>query len=384
MKILFVYSELVVEIVGNKYHHNFLNDILDRYSKYGELTVCTSAIEVESSNHREILNTTDFSFRFITKENTLKTRFLDRNRNKKILEQAVKGSDYVFIHVPCSVQNIVASFAKKFNKPYMPLVVGCPWDALWHHSFKGRLVAPLYYLSLKRFMSKTSTAMYVTRSFLQKRYPCRGLSIGCSDVALPVNNQSVLTNRLYKISNNNTSHLSLASVGALIKAKGHSDVIKALYLLKKDGYSFYYHIIGGGDKTFLENLAIKLDVADQVIFHGVLPHNKIFELLTDIDIYIQPSKTEGLCRALAEAMSMACPAIATNVGGNPELVNSKWLYQSGNSKMLATKIKGLSEKGNLLAAANENYTTAQSYQADLLNKRRNEFISSFIEENTLK
>ncbi len=384
MKILFVYSELVVEIVGNKYHHNFLNDILDRYSKYGELTVCTSAIEVESSNHREILNTTDFSFRFITKENTLKTRFLDRNRNKKILEQAVKGSDYVFIHVPCSVQNIVASFAKKFNKPYMPLVVGCPWDALWHHSFKGRLVAPLYYLSLKRFMSKTSTAMYVTRSFLQKRYPCRGLSIGCSDVALPVNNQSVLTNRLYKISNNNTSHLSLASVGALIKAKGHSDVIKALYLLKKDGYSFYYHIIGGGDKTFLENLAIKLDVADQVIFHGVLPHNKIFELLTDIDIYIQPSKAEGLCRALAEAMSMACPAIATNVGGNPELVNSKWLYQSGNSKMLATKIKGLSEKGNLLAAANENYTTAQSYQADLLNKRRNEFISSFIEENTLK
>lgn len=263
----------------------------------------------------------------------------------------------------------------------MALVVGCPWDALWHHSLKGRLVAPLYYLSLKRFMSKTSTAMYVTRSFLQKRYPCKGLSIGCSDVELPANNRSVLTNRISKISNNNATHLSLATIGALIKVKGHIDVIKALSILKKDGYLFYYHIIGGGDKTFLENLAIKLDVADQVIFHGVLPHNKIFELLTDIDIYIQPSKTEGLCRALAEAMSMACPAIATNVGGNPELVNSKWLYQSGNSKMLATQIKGLSEKHNLLTAANENYTTAQSYQADLLNKRRNEFISSFIEEN---
>lgn len=198
---------------------------------------------------------------------------------------------------------------------------------------------------------------------------------------LPANNRSVLTNRISKISNNNATHLSLATIGALIKVKGHIDVIKALSILKKDGYLFYYHIIGGGDKTFLENLAIKLDVADQVIFHGVLPHNKIFELLTDIDIYIQPSKTEGLCRALAEAMSMACPAIATNVGGNPELVNSKWLYQSGNSKMLATQIKGLSEKHNLLTAANENYTTAQSYQADLLNKRRNEFISSFIEEN---
>ena len=381
MKILFVYSELVVEIVGNRYHHNFLNDILDRYTKYGELTVCTSAIEVESSKHREILNTQDFNFRFITKENTLKTRFFDRNRNKKALEQAVKESDYIFIHVPCTVQNIVANFAKKFNKPYMALVVGCPWDALWHHSLKGRLVAPLYYLSLKRFMSKTSTAMYVTRSFLQKRYPCKGLSIGCSDVELPANNRSVLTNRISKISNNNATHLSLATIGALIKVKGHIDVIKALSILKKDGYLFYYHIIGGGDKTFLENLAIKLDVADQVIFHGVLPHNKIFELLTDIDIYIQPSKTEGLCRALAEAMSMACPAIATNVGGNPELVNSKWLYQSGNSKMLATQIKGLSEKHNLLTAANENYTTAQSYQADLLNKRRNEFISSFIEEN---
>lgn len=116
MKILFVYSELVVEIVGNKYHHNFLNDILDRYHKYGELTVCTSAIKVESSNHREILNTKDINFRFITKENTIKKHFFDRSRNKKVLELAVKESDYIFIHVPCTVQNIVANFAKKVQQ----------------------------------------------------------------------------------------------------------------------------------------------------------------------------------------------------------------------------------------------------------------------------
>lgn len=85
MKILFVYSELVVEIVGNKYHHNFLNDILDRYHKYGELTVCTSAIKVESSNHREILNTKDINFRFITKENTIKKHFLTEVEIRRFL-----------------------------------------------------------------------------------------------------------------------------------------------------------------------------------------------------------------------------------------------------------------------------------------------------------
>ena len=42
---------------------------------------------------------------------------------------------------------------------------------------------------------------------------------------------------------------------------------------------------------------------------GGVPHNKIFQLLDDIDLYIQPSLQEGLPRSVVEAMSRACPII---------------------------------------------------------------------------
>lgn len=377
MKILFIYSEVVVEIVGNKYHHNFLSDIINRYIKFGDLTVITSAIEVQSSNHQIINCPNNIQFRFINKENTLSSRFFNRTTNKSIIEEEITKTDFIIIHVPCSVQDLTAQYARKHNKPYLALVVGCPWDSLWNHSWKGRLLAPLSYFSLRRFMLKTSWAMYVTNTFLQSRYPSHGKTIGCSDVSLPKTDESIINDRLSRL-NNDATVPSLASIGALIRVKGHSDVIRALSILKKKGQLFTYHLIGGGDNNALKLLSMKYDVANQVKFHGTLPHNEIFMILKNISIYIQPSKTEGISRALVEAMSMGCPAIATNVGGNPELIEEKWLYKPKDIDTLATKISILFQKGNLLHAAEKNYNTALNYQRDILDKRRDEFIDQAI------
>lgn len=377
MKILFIYSEIVVEIVEKKFHHNFLSDIINRYEKFGDLTVITSAIEVQSSNHQIISCQDNIKFRFINKENTLSTRFFNRTTNKKIIEEEIAKTDFIIIHVPCSVQDLTAQYARKYNKPYLALVVGCPWDSLWNHSWKGRLLAPFSYLGLRRFMRNTSWAMYVTNVFLQSRYPSPGRTVGCSDVSLPKADESIINDRIARINNDNIEP-SIASIGALIKVKGHSDVIRALSLLKKKGQLFTYHLIGGGDNTALRLLAKKYNVENQIKFHGVLPHNEIFLILRTISIYIQPSKTEGICRALVEAMSMGCPAIATNVGGNPELIEEQWLYRPKDIATLATKISKLYQKENMLHAATSNYSAALKYQQDILDKRRDEFIDQAI------
>ena len=54
MNVTFVYSNITIERVNNKYYHNFLGDIILRYSQLGALTVCTSVRIEKTSKQNEI------------------------------------------------------------------------------------------------------------------------------------------------------------------------------------------------------------------------------------------------------------------------------------------------------------------------------------------
>lgn len=55
----------------------------------------------------------------------------------------------------------------------------------------------------------------------------------------------------------------------------------------------WHQLVGGGDASELKAEAKKQDVSAQIKFLGSMPHDKIFEWLDTIDIYIQPSYQEG-------------------------------------------------------------------------------------------
>ena len=76
------------------------------------------------------------------------------------------------------------------------------------------------------------------------------------------------------------------------------------------------------------NLAKKYRVENRVKFLGQVPHKEVLKWLDNIDIYIHPSYTEGLCRSIIEAMSRACPIICSDVGGNYELVDKDHAFES--------------------------------------------------------
>jgi glycosyltransferase involved in cell wall biosynthesis len=50
--------------------------------------------------------------------------------------------------------------------------------------------------------------------------------------------------------------------------------------------------------------------------------NDVSEILKTIDVFVLPSLAEGIALTLLEAMASGLPVIATNVGGNPELIDS--------------------------------------------------------------
>ena len=162
-------------------------------------------------------------------------------------------------------------------------------------------------------MKDVPWAIYVTNEALQKRYPCKGNSLGCSDVEIIID-EYALEKRLKKDSN---ERIILGTAAFLdVGWKGQIYVIRALAKLKKKGLSnFEYQLIGAGTGKMLQAEAQKLGIADQVRIIGALPHEKVFDWLDNIDVYVQTSFMEGLCRSIIEAMSRGCPVLCTDVGG---------------------------------------------------------------------
>lgn len=309
---------------------------------------------------------------------TISSYFSLRKHNEvhKIIKNAILQNDCLIVRLPSVTGHIAINYAKKYNKPYLVELVGCPWDALWNHSVKGKILAPFYYFKTKNCVKNAKYVLYVTDIFLQHRYPSRGKSIGCSDVSLLPNEDNVLKQRINKINNMvKNQPIVIGTIGAVnVKHKGQSYAIKAISKLNKQGYNYEYHLVGAGDNSYLKSVAEKYKVADKVKFIGSLTHDDIFKYLDNIDIYIQPSKQEGLPRALIEAMSRACPAIGSNAGGIPELI--KYVFHKGSVDELCNLLEGFS-KTKMIEDANRNFQKSKEYDKKLLDRKRQMFYKEF-------
>ncbi len=162
--------------------------------------------------------------------------------------------------------------------------------------------------------------------------------------------------------------------------KGQEYVIKAVSKLNKEGYNFEYCLAGGGDNSYLRSVAEKYNVVDKIKFLGSLPHKDVFKYLDSIDIYIQPSKQEGLPRALVEAMSRGCPALGSRTGGIPELLNKQLVFNNGAVSQICELLIKL-DKESLLAEAKRSFEKAKEYDKTVLDKKRSSFYQKFIDDS---
>lgn len=116
-------------------------------------------------------------------------------------------------------------------------------------------------------------------------------------------------NSLRKIDN----ILSLVSVGKLIKLKNLDKVIMALAGIEID---FSYTIIGEGpEKTYLQQLAMKLGIEKKIRLLGFLAHENVKQEILKHNIMILPSYPETLGRVYFEAMASGLPVIAAKESG---------------------------------------------------------------------
>lgn len=123
----------------------------------------------------------------------------------------------------------------------------------------------------------------------------------------------------FKIADNETL---LAVISRLHPVKGHSILFYAFEQLVRDFPFLKLLIVGTGpEKKRLEEQARELGIAGNVIFAGF--RKDIPEVLTAVDIVVQPSLSEGFGLSIIEAMAMEKPVVASAVGGVPEIIKNR-------------------------------------------------------------
>jgi len=261
--------------------------------------------------------------------------------------------------------------ARKSNKPYFIEVVGCAWDSLWNYGLKGKIIALPYFLMQKKIVWNAPFVIYVTNSFLQSRYKTKGKTAAISDVTIEGKTSNPWMTRTKSF----TEKIVIGTAGSVQSPyKGQRYVIEAISNLKNAGHGNYiYRLAGGGNCTALKQLAIKKGVANCIIFDGVIPHNKMGTWYSSLDLYIQPSLTEGLPRALLEAMSYGLPSLGARVGGIPELLESSCLFRKRNPNEIERLLIELTSK-DLSKASQRNFLYSNQYSMSILKKKRTEFL----------
>ncbi|MGF1670836.1 MAG: glycosyltransferase [Balneolaceae bacterium] len=305
---------------------------------------------------------------------------------RSVIKKLPVASGALHMRVPGMIENLVT--AKIKDQPYGVEVVGDPYDIFAPGSVRHPL-RPFFrcYFTkkMKEICYNAAAAAYVTESALQKRYPVQKgcFSTHYSSIEL---SESDFIERAGRFQ---TKHKSfrLVSVGSLNHFYKAPDIlIEALIRLKGNDKIAELVFIGDGIyKKQLEELVNKNVLADMVKFKGYFSRKEeIQSELDQADLFILPSRQEGLPKALIEAMARGLPCIGSTAGGIPELLGRDVLVPPGDAEALARKIEWMISNPQFMAAQSKrNLEKAGEYTEDKLRKRRIEFYS-YVKERTLE
>ncbi|MBQ8047213.1 MAG: glycosyltransferase [Prevotella sp.] len=114
----------------------------------------------------------------------------------------------------------------------------------------------------------------------------------------------------------------ILTVGRISPEKGQRVAIKALKSVRENGHNVRWYFVGDGKDMENCKADIKaLGLEDCVVFLGT--QTNPYSYMRDCDIYVQPSRHEGFCITLAEALCFGSPVVATDFTGAREQLRSR-------------------------------------------------------------
>jgi glycosyltransferase involved in cell wall biosynthesis len=288
-------------------------------------------------------------------------------------DEYLPANSAVIMIVPGIVGTFLYKHLLRRNRPYGVEVVGDPRDTFSVGSVKHPLRPFLCWWfahHLRQQCAGAAAASYVTRQALQNRYPCPNYSIGVSDVV--ISDASLLS--APRPSPSCDQPLTIITVGTLEQLYKAPDLlIDSFHICIRNGLDAYLILVGDGRyRPELERLAASLGLAERVRFMGQLSSGKaVRDQLDRADLFILPSRQEGLPRAMVEAMARALPCIGSTVGGIPELLAPEDMIPPNDAVALAQKICEVANDPERMAQMSaRNLEKAREYHEDILREHR--------------
>ncbi|RLM71602.1 glycosyltransferase family 1 protein [Halorubrum sp. Atlit-8R] len=137
---------------------------------------------------------------------------------------------------------------------------------------------------------------------------------------LPVVNPDYV--KEYRSTNTPDELTDLIYIGTLRKPKGIFLLADAIKILHQQGMDIDLTVVGDGpDRSKFENKCQNNGIEDCVTLTGSLNHNDTLRRLTESDALVLPSESEGVPRVVLEAQDVGTPAVATAVGGIPDVID---------------------------------------------------------------
>lgn len=274
--------------------------------------------------------------------------FKNWNKSSRILRKSIRCTDIIIIRLPSFLGIVGFLMAKNCGKKIIIEQVGNARESLQSHgSLLGKFVGPLLHLLNKYAVRKVKYVSYVTLNKLQQDYPTSGLKISLSDVVL----NKIMQPEELDLMRFNSKKIKIGLIGGFdVRYKGQDILLSALGSLsehKKKDIELYF--VGKGNFEWLLEVAKKNGLLDNIVFIGSKRHGpEIFDFLSSLSLYIQPSLTEGMPRSLLEAMSMGCPVLGSRVGGIPDVLSQEALHEPKDSVHLSRQIERLLDDRSLL------------------------------------
>jgi len=308
-----------------------------------------------------------------------------RHKIKALAKKVVTQDDAFILRIPGRISTLLWHELMKQKKPYGVEVIGSSLDSAKTMGANFLLRSILEWVEpviQRKQCHHAVAAAYVTQNYLQNYYPPGNWSTHYSSIDLPDNaiiDTTKLKKRLVSLKDavEGRRPFRICQVGSMAtRYKGQDILIKAISICRRKNLDIELTFVGDGkNRNRYFKLADNIGLIHKIHFMGKLPAGDlIFEQLDEADMFVFPSLTEGLPRALIEAMTRGLPCIASNVGGIPELLDAEDLVEPANPPALAYKIEQIvRNKPRLELMAKRNLEIAKKYLTEEVNHRRVEF-----------
>lgn len=299
-------------------------------------------------------------------------------RFKSEIKKVISNEACAIFRLPSIPAFMVLKEFKKTNKPYLFEIIADPYDA-----YNVNFFAQKYYTKkLRTETLKANGVSYVTEKTLQKKYPSYSIKNGPNEKyfdtyysSIDLKDDFFSEKRIYpKV----IESLKIVHMASSINNdnKGHETLLRTVHSLKKKGYNVSLECIGDGDmRSYYEDMAITLGIKDIVDFVGLFSSvNDLRKVMLRADIFLFPTKAEGLPRAIIEAMSLGLPCLSTPVGGVPELLDETYLFHPDDVEGFSDRIEQLiNNPSELQMMSGTNIKKAKEFRKEVLDVKRNDF-----------